>query len=110
MKSAGSCAVVLVTVPSVASARKLARAALTARAAACVNVVPRVESHYWWQGRMESSRELLLVFKTTRERLAALEKSVLANHPYDTPEFVVLPLRGGSAKYLVWLRDSVKPS
>lgn len=110
MKSAKSFAVALVTAPDLKTARKLARAVLTARVAACVNVLPRIESHYWWQGRIESGHELLLLIKTTRTRLAALEKVVLANHPYDTPEFVVLPLHGGAEKYLAWLADSVRPA
>jgi periplasmic divalent cation tolerance protein len=109
MKSASSFAVVLVTAPDLKTARKLARAVLEARVAACVNIVPRIESHYWWQGRIESGRELLLIIKTTRARLAALEKVVLANHPYDTPEFVVVPLTGGAEKYLAWLAASVRP-
>ena len=110
MKSAKSFAVVLVTAPDLKSARKLAQTVLKARAAACVNIVPGLESHYWWQGRIESGRELLLIIKTTRARLAVLEKVVLANHPYDTPEFVVLPLDGGAEKYLAWLADSVCPT
>ena len=110
MKSAKSFAVVLVTAPDLKSARKLAQTVLKARAAACVNIVPGLESHYWWQGRIESGRELLLIIKTTRARLAVLEKVVLANHPYDTPEFVVLPLDGGAEKYLAWLADSVRPT
>ena len=107
MKIANSFAVVLVTAPDLKTARKLAQAILTARVAACVNFIPRIESHYWWQGRLESGRELLLIIKTTKRRLAALENAVLANHPYDTPEFVVLPLIGGAEKYLAWLADSV---
>jgi periplasmic divalent cation tolerance protein len=74
---------------------------------ACANLVPRVESHYWWQGRLERGAEVLLVLKTTRARLAALEKLVLARHPYDTPEFLVLPLQAGTARYLAWLGASV---
>ena len=110
MKPAKSFAVVLVTAPDLKTARTLARAVLTARVAACVNIVPRIESHYWWQGRIESGRELLLIIKTTRARLAALEKVVLANHPYDTPELVVLPLQSGAEKYLAWLAASVRPA
>jgi periplasmic divalent cation tolerance protein len=110
MKSAKSFAVVLVTAPDLETARKLARTVLAARVAACVNIVPRIESHYWWQGRIESGLELLLIIKTTRARLAALEKVVLANHPYDTPEFLALPLQGGAEKYLAWLADSVRPA
>lgn len=108
MKAAGEYAVVLVTAPDLKSARKLARAALEGRAAACVNLVPGVESHYWWQGKLERSGEVLLVFKTRRSRLAQLEKVVVAEHPYETPEFVALPLAGGNEKYLEWVGGSVR--
>lgn len=107
MKPANRFAVVLVTAPDLKTARALARAALEARLIACANLVPRVESHYWWQGRLERGAEVLLVLKTTRARLAALEKLVLARHPYDTPEFLVLPVYAGTARYLAWLAASV---
>jgi periplasmic divalent cation tolerance protein len=107
MKTAARYSVVLVTAPDLKTARVLARAALEARLIACANLVPRVESHYWWQGRLERGAEVLLVLKTTRARLAALEKLVLARHPYDTPEFLVLPLQAGTARYLAWLGASV---
>jgi len=107
MKTAARYSVVLVTAPDLKTARALARAALEARLIACANLVPRVESHYWWQGRLERGAEVLLVLKTTRARLAALEKLVLARHPYDTPEFLVLPLQAGTARYLAWLGASV---
>ena len=99
---------VLVTAPDVKVARSLARAALLARLVACANLVPKIESHYWWQGRIESSTEVLLILKTTRPRLAKLEKLILAQHPYDTAEFVVLPISAGSAKYLAWVAASAK--
>src|SRR5688572_17125579 len=83
-------ALVLVTVPDLKTARAIAKACLQYPAAACVNIIPRVESHYWWQGKIERGNELLLLIKTTAARLSALERCVLANHPYDTPEFVVL--------------------
>ena len=103
-----SFAVVLVTAPDVKVARKLAKACVESRAAACVNIIPRLESHYWWQGKLERGNELLLLMKTTTARLAALEKCVLANHPYDTPEFVVLPISSGNRRYLDWISASVK--
>jgi periplasmic divalent cation tolerance protein len=107
MKPASRFTVVLVTAPDLKTARALARAALEARLIACANLVPRIESHYWWQGKIERGAEVLLVMKTTRARLAALEKLVLARHPYDTPEFLVLPLQGGTTRYLDWLAASV---
>jgi periplasmic divalent cation tolerance protein len=104
----GRFAIVLVTVPDLKTARKLARAALKARLVACANLVPRLESHYWWQGKLESGAEVLMVMKTTAAHLAALEAIILAKHPYDTPEFVVLPISRGSKRYLDWVQDSVE--
>jgi periplasmic divalent cation tolerance protein len=98
--------VVLVTAPDLKTARQLARAALQARLAACANLLPKVESHYWWHGKIERGAEVLLVFKTTSARLAALEKLISSLHPYDTPEFVTLPLAGGNRRYLVWLAEN----
>jgi len=103
MKPAAKFAVVLVTAPDLKAARALAKAALQARLVACVNLVPKIESHYWWRGKIESGAEVLLILKTTKSKLAALEILVLAIHPYDTPEFLVLPLSAGSKRYLDWL-------
>jgi len=107
VKSAAKYVVVLVTAPDLKTARKLARAALSARLIACANLVPKIESHYWWQKKLETSSEVLLLLKTSHVRLTALEKLILANHPYDTPEFIVLPLSGGNRRYLDWLTVSV---
>jgi periplasmic divalent cation tolerance protein len=108
MKRKGKFAVVLVTVPDLKTGRKLARAVLEARLIACANLIPRIESHYWWQGKIEAEAEVLMVMKTTAGRLAALEKLILARHPYSTPEFVVLPISHGNRRYLDWLQKSVK--
>src|SRR6266850_7088728 len=98
VKSAKTFQLVLVTAPDLKTARALARAALSARLIACANLVRGIESHYWWQGKIERGAEVLLILKTTRARLVALEKCILAHHPYDTPEFIVLPLTGGNAR------------
>jgi len=108
LKSAAQFSLVLVTAPDMKTARSLAKAALEARLIACANLLPRLESHYWWQGKLESGTEALLLLKTRKSRLAALEKLILARHPYDTPEFLVLPLSAGSQKYLAWLAASCK--
>ena len=106
MKPGARFAIVLVTAPDLKTARALAKAALSARLIACANLVPKIESHYWWQGKIESSAEVLMILKTTKAKLGALEKLILAKHPYDTPEFLVLPLTAGSRKYLDWLASS----
>ena len=107
MKPTRRHAVVLVTAPDLETARSLARAALEARMIACANLIPQLESHYWWQGKLESGAEVLLLMKTTRSKLAMLERLILARHPYDTAEFLVLPPTAGSAKYLDWISASV---
>jgi periplasmic divalent cation tolerance protein len=103
MKPATQFAIVLVTAPDLKIARALAKAALKARLIACASLIPKIESHYWWEGKIESGTEVLLVLKTAKPRLAALEKLIITRHPYDTPEFLVLPLTAGSKKYLAWL-------
>ena len=95
MKSAAKFVIVLVTAPDLKTARTLARAVLKAKLIACANLVPQIESHYRWQGKIESGMEILMILKTQQARVAALEKLILANHPYDTPEFLVLPLSAG---------------
>ena len=106
MKPAVKFAIVLVTAPDLKTARALAKAALSARLIACANLVPEIESHYRWQGKIESGAEVLLILKTRKSNLAALERLVLAKHPYDTPEFLVLPVSAGNKKYLDWLAQN----
>lgn len=108
MKKTAQFSIVLVTAPSLKAARSLAASALKRRQAACANIISAVESHFWWQGKIEQSKEALILFKTTRRRLAALEKLILQKHPYDTPEFVVLPVSAGTGRYLDWLAGSVR--
>ena len=99
-------AIIFVTVPNLKTARQLARAALTARLAACVNMVRGVESHYWWRGHMESTAEVQLLLKTQKKNVKALEKLVREQHPFNTAEFLVVPVTGGSKKYLLWLAEN----
>lgn len=100
--------VVLVTCPSLAMARKIAQSVVEKRLATCVNVLRSpVESVYTWKGKLKIAPEHLLLIKTTANRVAQLEREVKRLHTYDVPEFVALPITGGSAEYLDWLADSV---
>jgi periplasmic divalent cation tolerance protein len=100
---------VLVTCGSVSEARRIADQVVRNRLAACVNIVlSPVQSIYRWKGKVESGREFLIVIKTNQKRLAALEKEVKNAHSYDVPEFVVVPIVGGSREYLGWLEESVR--
>lgn len=103
------CLLVLVTAPDLKTARRLAQSALKARLIACANLVPKVESHYVWEGRMEKSAEVLMLIKTTPAKLEKLRELIEREHPYDTPEFIALPVTAGARKYLDWVSASVKP-
>ena len=107
MKPASTVVLVLVTAPNPHTSRALAKAALKIRLVACANLIPKIESHYWWQGKLESSAEALIIFKTTKAKLKMLEKLIVAKHPYDTPEFLVLPISAGNKRYLDWVSKSL---
>jgi periplasmic divalent cation tolerance protein len=108
MKTTSSVLLVQVTAPNLTTARKIATTALKSRLVACANLLPTVESYYWWQGSIEHSREVLIILKTTRNRMAELEKLILSLHPYDTPEIVATPLVAGTPRYLAWVVDSMR--
>jgi periplasmic divalent cation tolerance protein len=96
--------VVLTTLPRDFDAAGLAEALVTARVAACVTILPAVQSVYSWQGRIQRDQEQQLFMKTARDRVPALWDVLSARHPYDVPEFVVLPIVDGNPTYLEWLR------
>jgi periplasmic divalent cation tolerance protein len=103
--------VILVTCGKLTEARRIARACVEAKLAACVNVMLNpVESIYRWKDKVEVSREYLLLMKSTAKRLPELERMVRSMHSYDVPEFLVLPVVSGSREYLGWLAESVKPA
>ncbi|MCI0487480.1 MAG: divalent-cation tolerance protein CutA [Blastocatellia bacterium] len=98
--------IVFVTAPNTAEAARLGEMIVAERLAACVNLVPAIESIYWWEGKVTRDGESLLIIKTTDERYAALERRVKELHSYSTPEVVALKIERGSEDYLKWLRDS----
>ncbi|MGA8101327.1 MAG: divalent-cation tolerance protein CutA [Candidatus Acidiferrales bacterium] len=102
--------VVLVTCGSGPEAKKIARAVVEKRLAACVNVVTGpVESVYRWKGKVESAREFLLIVKTTARRFEALKTEILRLHSYDVPEIIAVPVKSGAKPYLQWVKSSVQP-
>lgn len=101
--------VVLVMCGTLTEGRRIARRVVSARLAACVNIMlSPAASIYTWKGKLEKAREYLLVIKTTANRLSELEKEVKRLHSYDVPEIIALPIAAGSSKYLGWLQESVK--
>jgi periplasmic divalent cation tolerance protein len=108
MKTSRQARIVLVTCGSLKEGRLIARNVVEKRLAACVNVVlSPLESVYTWKGKLEESREFLLIIKTTAKRLSELEREVKRLHSYDVPEFVVVPIIAGSKEYLAWLSACV---
>ncbi len=104
MPRANQFRLVLVTCGSLVESSRIAHAVVGKHLAACVNILTApVESLYMWKGKLERSREHLLLIKTTTKRLKALERELLRMHSYETPEFLVLPIVGGSKAYLRWL-------
>ncbi len=88
-------------------ALKLANALVAKRLAACVNVLPPVQSVYRWEGQIQTALEYLLLIKTTEDRFEALRDSVAELHSYEVPEIVGVPITEGTDKYLAWIRESV---
>ena len=100
--------IVLSTASSEDEARKIALYLVEQRLAACVNIVPRIESIYRWKEKVESSQEWLLLVKTTDERFPAVRDAIRKLHSYDVPECIVLNIEDGTSDYLQWLADSVQ--
>jgi periplasmic divalent cation tolerance protein len=99
--------VALSTVGTAEDAERISRALVERRLAACVNVVPGLVSIYRWKEGVVRDEERLLVVKTRAEKVEALREALVALHPYDLPELVVLPVEGGHAPYLAWIAESV---
>ena len=95
--------IILTNLPDVASAEKLAHALVASRAAACVNVLAPCRSIYRWQGAVEKADEIPLLIKTTAVNYARVEEIVRAQHPYDVPELIAIPITHGLPAYLDWL-------
>ena len=98
--------IVLTTLPADADAAAVADALVASRVAACVNVLPEMQSTYRWQGAIEHERERQLVIKTSGPRVDALWQRLRDLHPYDVPEFVVIPVVDGNQAYLNWIGES----
>jgi periplasmic divalent cation tolerance protein len=101
---------VLTTLPADADSGAFARTLVEERLAACVNLLPLMESVYRWEGRVERETERQIVIKTARERTVALWDRVRELHPYEVPEFIVLAVVDGNDAYLRWVGESTRPA
>ena len=98
---------VYVTVKEVEEARKIAKSVVKRRLAACVNILPEVESYFWWKDKLEAEKEIILFIKTKAALLPELIKSVKRLHSYSLPEIIAVPIIGGSRDYLEWMDSEV---
>ncbi|WP_076593052.1 divalent-cation tolerance protein CutA [Herminiimonas arsenitoxidans] len=105
MSITGQVLLVCSNVPNIESAKKLAQHLLEQRLAACVNILPAVQSMYRWQGVIEEASEVTLHIKTTQARYTELEAAIKAAHPYDVPEIIAVPVVEGLSVYLDWVRQ-----
>ena len=101
-----SVVVVFSTFPGPDKAEAISRALVSEGHAACANLIPGVRSFYVWDGALQEDQEILVVLKTTRDRLTALTARLVELHPYKVPEVIALPVDGGHAPYLEWVGAS----
>jgi len=99
--------IVLSTAGSEEEARKIARYLVENQLAACVNIVPHIESIYRWQSKVETSREWLLLIKTTSANFSTVKDAIRELHSYDLPECISVAIEDGSSEYLDWIGESV---
>jgi periplasmic divalent cation tolerance protein len=98
--------IVLTTLPGDADTTAFGRALVEERLAACVNLFPPMESIYRWEGAVESETERQVAIKTSKDRVISLWERVRELHPYEVPEFIVLPIVDGNDAYLRWIAES----
>ncbi len=103
MSDASSLVIVLVTAPDGQVAETLARKLLEDRLVACVNIVPGLRSHYWWEGKIETADEVLMLLKARRDDVPAIAERLRGMHPYEVPEVIAAPVVGGLRAYLDWV-------
>ena len=101
--------IVLASCPDDETAKTLAEGLIGRGLAACVNILPGMTSVYRWEGRLERTRESLLLIKTRTDCFGALQEYLVAKHPYEVPEIVAVPIEAGLAAYLSWVDASVAP-
>jgi periplasmic divalent cation tolerance protein len=99
--------IVFVTVPGPREGSRISKAILTSRLAACVNVIPGIQSMYQWKGRIVREKEAMLIIKTTRVGYRKLEQKIKLLHPYKVPEVIAIPIICGSSQYIEWVKREV---
>ncbi len=100
--------IILITAKDKKEADKIAQALIKNKLAACVNILPGVQSLFWWQGKVDQAKEALLVVKSRKEKFAKIAKLVKSVHSYDVPEIIAIPIVSGFKPYLNWIDESIR--
>ncbi len=100
--------VVFCTCPDKATAESIAHQLTESKLVACTNIVPQLSSIYFWESKVTTGEEVLMMMKTRQEKLVDLEKAIIKLHPYKFPEFIALPIIYGNSQYLNWVDEVVK--
>jgi len=100
--------VVFITTGNAVEGEKIANILVSSRKAACVNILPQLDSRFWWQGKIDSADEVLLIVKTKASLLDELVSLVKENHSYEVPEIIALPIVGGNRDYLKWIDSEIE--
>ena len=99
--------VIFITCANKQEAEKIAAGLISAKLAACVNIVPGIKSLFWWENKIDQAQELLLIIKSKKTKLSGIIKKVKSLHSYSTPEIIALPIVAGNKDYLKWITDSL---
>lgn len=99
----------LTTAPDDSIGRRISSGLLEQRLAACVSMLPAMQSMYWWEGKIETAAECLLLIKTTSQQIPAIKEFLHQHHPYDTPELLCFAASDGLENYLNWVRKEIRP-
>lgn len=102
--------VILITCVNKREAKKITRSLLAKKLVACVNIIDKIESVFWWQGNIESASEVLLIAKSNRSLLQKIIRQVKLLHSYQVPEVIALPIVGGNKDYINWINESIRKS
>lgn len=100
--------VIFITAANKKEAQSLTRQLIKHKLAACVNIVDKIESFFWWQGKVDSAKEALLIIKSKKSKLTKIIKLVKSMHSYEVPEVIALPIISGYRPYLNWIGESIE--
>ena len=98
------------TVSSEEEAKKITQTLLEEKIVACVNIIPSVESHFWWEGKIDTAKEMLLIIKTLEKNIPFVTKRIKELHSYKVPEIIAVSIIGGNNEYLRWIGESITTS